>query len=116
MRVGSAWACALSLIWSGYGVVTKYHNERFRDAVEVLADRENGTAREAILAASVAVASSPALGRVVRCLLCNVYDEDIVREICEANPPPLMIVSTSDWGYAVTLCRSRSGGYNGDDG
>ena len=92
-----AWACARSLIRGGYDVVTTYQSERFRAAVEGLADRENGAAREAT------VAGSPAPGRVVGCLPCDVSDEDSVRELFEAYLPPLMMVPPPDWEEAVTL-------------
>ena len=83
--------------------MTTYQNERFRAAVKGLADRENGAAREATLAASATFAGSPAPGRVVGCLPCDVSDEDSVRKLFEADLPTLLMVPPQDWEEAMTL-------------
>ena len=80
-----------------------YQNKRFQATVEGMADRDKGTAREAALAALAMVAGSPAPGRVVGCLLCDISNEDSVRELFEAYLPPLLMVPPPDWEEAVTL-------------
>ena len=92
-----------------------YQNKRFQAAVESLADRDKGTAREAALAALAMVAGSPAPGRVVGCLLCDISNEDSVRELFGADLLPLMMVPPPDWEEAVTLLPiEERGGYNGN--